>query len=50
MRPPDLPGGNQENLAHVVFALERASMRPPDLPGGNWAWLTVSPNGVIALQ
>ena len=39
MRPPDLPGGNVDQL----FVAERrpaASMRPPDLPGGNRMPLT----------
>ena len=35
MRPPDLPGGNQDAWYGLWRQLCRASMRPPDLPGGN---------------
>ena len=34
MRPPDLSGGNLENMVEAG-RLAVASMRPPDLPGGN---------------
>ena len=37
MRPPDLPGGNQQDEEAAVSVVVGASMRPPDLPGGNTA-------------
>ena len=35
MRPPDLPGGNEELRPCGAAGSRAASMRPPDLPGGN---------------